>query len=331
MRRYLGAASIVGLLLVALAAPPVALGATTQRVHCGSGADLQAAIDAASDGDTLVILGTCVGNFTVLKDLTLTGRGTKPTIAGGPASTDPVLTAPDATIRRLTIKGGLGEGIFNPGGDLTLDHVTVRDNATTGIALHFGSLAMVHSAVIHNGAEGIVASGGGTQPDAIRRSTVRDNAGVGIYNFGVMTLTDSTVRDNGAVGIANVSTLDGRGDLTVVGSTISGNAGGGIENRWKLSISHSKVINNTTTGFGGGIWNRDEYPNHLNFSGLLTMSDSKVTGNTAGTDGGGIYNSGPPSDLTLIHVTIKNNTPNDCVGCASPPPPPPPPPCRQHL
>jgi hypothetical protein len=329
MRRYIGAPFIVGLLLMALAAPPVALGATIQRVHCGSGADLQAAIDAATEGDTLVISGTCVGNFTALKNLTLVGRGTKPTIAGGPVSTDPVLTAPDATLRRLTVSGGLGEGIFNPGGLLNLDHVTVRDNGGVGIELHFGSLTMVHSVVSHNGAEGLIASGGGTQPDDIRGSTVRDNAGVGIYNFGVMTLTDSTVRNNGAAGIANVSTLEGRGELTVAGSTIKGNAGGGIENRWMLWISHSKVIGNTTTGPGGGIWNRDEYPNHLNFSGLLTMSDSRVTGNTAGIDGGGIFNSGPPSDLTLTDVTIRNNAPNDCVGCSSPPPPPPP--CRLHL
>jgi hypothetical protein len=331
MRRYFGAAFTVGLLLVALAAPPVALGATTQRVYCGSGADLQAAIDAASEGDTLVVSGTCVGNFTVLKNITLAGRGTKPTLLGGPVSTDAVLTAPDATLRRLTVRGGLGEGIFNPGGVLTLDRVTVRDNVGAGIQLHFGSLTMVHSVVSHNGAEGIIAGGGGTQPDLIRRSTVRNNVGVGIYNFGVMTLTGSTVRNNGAAGIANVSTLEGRGELTVVGSTIKGNAGGGIENRWKLSISHSKVIDNTTTGFGGGIWNRDEFPNHLNFSGLVTMSDSKVTGNSAGADGGGIYNSGPASDLTLTNVTLKHNTPNDCVGCSSPPPPPPPPPCGRHL
>jgi hypothetical protein len=331
VRRYLGAASIVGLLLAALVAPPVALGATPQHVDCGSGADLQAAIDAASDGDTLVISGTCVGNFTVPKVLTLRGQGHKPTLAGGPVSTDPVLVAPEATIRRLTITGGLGQGIFNPGGHLTLNQVTVRDNGTTGIELHFGSLTMVRSTVSGNGSEGIVASGGSLLPDEIRRSTVRDNGGVGIYNFGVMTLRDSTVRDNGAVGIANVSTLEGRGELTVVRSTIQGNAGGGIENRWKLSISHSKVIDNTTAGLGGGIWNRDEYPNHLNFSGLLTMSDSKVTGNTAGIDGGGIYNSGPPSDLTLTKVKIRNNKPNDCVGCGSTPPPPPPPPCRRRL
>lgn len=329
MRRFFGAASIVGLLLVALAAPPVALGATTQQVHCGSGADLQAAIDAASDGDTLVISGKCVGNFTVLKVLTLTGHGRAATLAGGPVSTDAVLTMPEGTIRRLTISGGLGAGVFNPGGHLTFDRVTVRHNGAAGIQLHFGSLTMVHSTVSHNGAEGILAGGGGGQADDIRWSTVRDNGGVGIYTFAEMTLTHSTVRGNGGAGIANVSTLEGRGDLTVVGSTISGNAGGGIENRWLLSISHSWVINNTTTGFGGGIWNRDEFPNHLNFSGLITMSDTKVTGNSAGTDGGGIYNSGPPSDLTFSNVKIKYNAPNDCVGCPSPPPPPPP--CRQHL
>ena len=44
------------------------------------------------------------------------------------------------------------------------------------------------------------------------------------------------------------------------------------------------------------------------------VTDSKVMGNAA-SDGGGIYNSGPPSVVTLDSVMIKNNTPNNCVGC----------------
>ena len=313
MRRFLAVAVSGGLLAAALATPAVAIGATTD-VDCGSGADLQAAIDAASPGDTLAISGTCVGSFTVGKELNLHGMGSDPTIAGGPTSTDQVLIAPEGTVSRLTISGGIGVGIWNRGGHLVLRDVTVRDNGGGGILLD-GPLTMIRSAVLGNGSAGIQSgSHAGGQPVDIRLSSVRDNGGAGIVNWAPLTLTDSTVSDNVGVGLWNLSNLSGRGQLTVIRSTISGNTGGGIENRWELSISESKVINNTTAGYGGGIWNRYE-GELINFRGVLTMSDSKVTGNTAGIDGGGIYNSGPPSVVTLDSVKFKNNAPNDCTGC----------------
>ena len=45
------------------------------------------------------------------------------------------------------------------------------------------------------------------------------------------------------------------------------------------------------------------------------MRDSKVTGNSAGVDGAGVFLGGPPSILQFTDVKIRNNTPNDCVGC----------------
>src|SRR5438093_3678859 len=57
---------------------------------------LQKAIDAAAAGDTLVVMGTCFGNFQIDKELTLQGVSTKPfgeaTLDGGGAGTVPGLT-----------------------------------------------------------------------------------------------------------------------------------------------------------------------------------------------------------------------------------------------
>ena len=133
------------------------------------------------------------------------------------------------------------------------------------------------------------------------------------YNLTVTTLTDSIVSDNAGRGIVNVSSTSGRGVLTLVRSTVSGNTGGGIENRWQASIVDSKVMNNTTTANGGGIANLYEGAT-ANFRGVLSITGSKVMNNTA-SNGGGIFNSGTPDVVTLHNVKIKNNTPNNCVGC----------------
>ena len=51
------------------ASPGIA--ATEIAVDCGAGADLQAAINAAPKGAMLDVSGTCVGTFTVSKNLIL--------------------------------------------------------------------------------------------------------------------------------------------------------------------------------------------------------------------------------------------------------------------
>src|ERR1043165_2710393 len=60
--------AVIGALL-AIASPA---SATTINVNCPA-QDLQVKIDAAPDGSTLLIKGTCVGNFFVDKNLTLKG------------------------------------------------------------------------------------------------------------------------------------------------------------------------------------------------------------------------------------------------------------------
>src|SRR4051812_23964464 len=51
--------------------------AATPSVNCDAGGDLQAKIDAASSSSTILVKGTCVGNFIIAsKTLTLKGNPT---------------------------------------------------------------------------------------------------------------------------------------------------------------------------------------------------------------------------------------------------------------
>ena len=106
-----------------------------------------------------------------------------------------------------------------------------------------------------------------------------------------LTLTGGDVSGDGG-GIRNAE------NLTVTGSTISGNVahgtlviqgyygnyyydhvGGGIWSSGSLTVTGSTVSGNTATGSGGGIYS----------TGNLTVTNSAVSGNTTPRDGGGIF------------------------------------------
>jgi hypothetical protein len=71
-----------------------------------------------------------------------------------------------------------------------------------------------------------------------------------------------------------------------------------------MTLTKSKVTGNSAAEFGGGIWNNS----------TLTLKKSTVSGNIATIDAGGISNQAPGT-VTLTDSKVKNNTPNDCVGC----------------
>lgn len=328
MRRYLGVATIGWLLLAALAAPPVAFGATTHVVDCGSGADLQAAIGAAVSGDTLVIKGTCVGTFVIDKDLTLQGGLPGAGLDAHGAGT--VLTIPQgagrtvgATVRvsGLTIVGGNPAGIEN-WGHLTLEKSTVSGN--TGVAIvhegDFGGTEILLSATVSgNTGDGISGDWGRL---TLRYSTVSGNTGDGIVGFDVVIdLYRSTVTRNGGSGIvarvqtsvaldhSTVSLNTGRGitnengSVLVTDSAVSRNTGGGVYNGILgfLTVRHSTISGNTAD-FGAGIYiatNVDKY---------VVVEDSTITGNRARTSGGGVYTEGNRRGDVFTRVVISNNT-----------------------
>jgi hypothetical protein len=94
------------------------------------------------------------------------------------------------------------------------------------------------------------------------------------------------------------------GNLTIIGSTISGNTavgGGGVYNRGYLTIANSTISANSAAFDGGGLDNT---------GGTVTIRNSTISGNTVSSDsywssGGGVYNSGY---LTIDNSTISGNT-----------------------
>jgi hypothetical protein len=181
---------------------------------------IQAAVYAASDGDTISILDAehTESQIFVNEDVTIVGGHLSGTIVqavpeGRVAASRVFMigSAARVTLRGVTIRYGRaagrparGGGILNYG-VLTLEGVTVTANQALG----------------SDGAPGGKAEGGG------------------IYNAGVLIIANSTVSDNRAVGgegSAGHDGGDGRGGgiangssrvLTVTHSTVSGNAVGG--------------------------------------------------------------------------------------------------------
>ena len=111
--------------------------AATIEVDCSS-ATLQAAIEKAKPGDTLLVSGTCKENLVIHEEVvrvTLDGQG-KATI-NAPDATKHTITVRGRgiTIKGFTITGGRNGLMVNDGGQATIDGNTVQ-GVRRGI-LHF--------------------------------------------------------------------------------------------------------------------------------------------------------------------------------------------------
>lgn len=278
-RRALTAVAVAGAIGLLGAAPASA--GHRAVVNCkGNGSALRTAIAGASSGVTLRVKGTCVGPFTISKDLTLIGVKGAALDGNYAGSTVEVTANVRVRLTNLTVRNGTGSvvngqvfggGILNAaGGTVTLDHTTVRNNA----AVFGGGIANIGPA-------------GGTV--ALAHSTVRNNtanfSGGGIYlgRDDLLTLSGSTVQHNHAA----------------FGGGITADAGSAV------TLSYSAVRRNSATNQGGGI---------QEFSGTVTLIHSKVERNSAGDgpgNGGGINNIG--GTVTLTKSTVRHNHPDNCA------------------
>jgi hypothetical protein len=258
---------------------------TLTRAGAGSGEveNIQAAVDAASNGDTIVLKkGTYYENVVIDKSVTLIGFGPGETIIHGDTGRDmiaggvinitkPLLdsSGPSVTLVGMTITGGdahYGGGIFNDAGSLNLSWISIQDNSASlsggGIYTMGGTVAMDGNSVVT----------GNTAPVA-----------GGIVNDGGTVILNS-------------------------GSSVSGNTaqvGGGLENVQGTLImnSGSSISGNSATYAGGGIYSW--------FYSTITLNGGSITGNTAGTGtGGGIYTDSS-STINQYGGTVSGNTPDN--------------------
>ncbi|MER6080441.1 hypothetical protein [Streptomyces sp. NPDC001833] len=321
-----GAAAVVTAGAVCLVqAGPAAAAHNHTVVNCNDNPNaLQPAIANARPGATLRVKGVCFGNFTIGKNLTLTGL--KDAVLNGhdTGTTVTITGAFRVGLNNLTITHGnattRGGGIFNNGGTVTLSRSTVRNNTAPGafgggggIANDHGTMTLNDSTVRNNTAPGTFGFGGGFDNEnsstvTLNHSKVSNNSateiGGGFENgpHTTLTLHYSAVSHNSSGEVGGIDTSVPT-NLTLDQSTVSKNSSdtdsGGIlvTPGTTAMLYRSQVLDNTAGTDGAGIFNR----------GTTTLKESTVSRNIAGRNGGGIYNDSP-GNLTLRRSTVEDNT-----------------------
>ncbi len=207
MRRFalaLCVAGVVGTAAVASASATTSHNLCVQTGKPQCYPTVQAALDAAHDGDTVKLgAGTFAGGVTVTKSISLVGAGADSTIigGGGPILTIGVADAasePTVSVTGLTITGGLnhGDGPFARGGGIS---IPAAAGFTTG-----ATVKISHVKISGNHAEPTVtvaSPGGHLCPDG--PCPYAAAFGGGIYSAGTLTVNDSTITDNLAGGLAS--------------------------------------------------------------------------------------------------------------------------------
>ncbi len=227
---------------------------------------IQAAVDAAKDGDTILIgHGTFVGGVTIDVSVDIRGAGAGATRieGGGPVLTigkEFAPTEPTVSISGVTITGGVNSSVpdqaVTQGGGIRIPQAGSFP-FTTG-----ATVTIVNSVITGNKVfSRQLLPAGFCGPDDCSFAT-----GGGIENNGDLTLVNTRVTENQA---------GEPGSVTVVASA------GGIANtlRGKLTLRHSFVTGNRAVGTphygaaadGGGVVT----------SGPLTIEDSSISGNSA--------------------------------------------------
>ncbi len=203
---------------------------------------------------------------------TLSGQlGENAVTIAGPSN----VTLQDLIIQNSSGAASIGLLITNPGGGLSnvsLQNVIVQNNGSIGVEI------MGHTRVTL---------------DNIR---VRNNGSDGIdHGGGQLTIQNSRVADNRGMGVVN-SYLGEGGDIDLNGSTVSGNAGAGVDNQaggGNIRISASTISGTRPASAGApayGIYSA---------SGIVSLTNATVSGNPIGVQ--------TIADLTVSYSTIAGN------------------------
>ncbi len=247
-----------------------------------------------------------------------------------------VLAANDAQKGDLDIVNGssitiVGDGpdttIIDGNGDMTLDRV---------FDIGAGGRLQLGGATIMNGRAGVGfqshAHGAGIHNHGsliLQNVVISDNrvmltgwGGGGITNADApqkasASLNNVTIRDNEALEDTGGGAIENLSFLQLENSTLANNRarnGGGIENKGvnalagltNVTISDNRAVSNgtPTTGFGGGISNRD--------GATLSMTHVTLAGNSADTRGGNLAALDKGKSVTPINTIFADGSPADC-------------------
>ncbi len=282
-----------------------------------------------------IVLDAARGELSITQPLQIFGSSTSNTVVSADAAVTPfrvfdmTASATNVTIEGLTITGGRAPD--DPGGAIQFQSegvLTIRDSVITGntaangggiYSLYAGSVVISDSTISGNTA--LYGAGGGVQvvdgDITVSASLVDGNialdSGGGLFaqHGGDITVTDSQISNNRTTysGYNGGGINSGDGNLTITGSTITGNTaegdGGGIYNYGgAVSISGSNISDNVAAYAGGGI---------LNETGDVTLNQSNLSDNNAlYGDGGGL--STISGNVTITRSNISQNRSVDAGG-----------------
>jgi hypothetical protein len=274
---------------------------------------IQAAVDAARDGDTVAIAaGRYAGGVTVNVSVAIVGAGAGSTTikGGGPVLTIGLFgaaTEPTVSITGVTITGGVTTSSPTPDGPLTF----VAHGGGVfipGSAGGVGATVTIRNSLISGNRATPSSAIDSGEPCGSANCPFAQAQGGGIADVGRLTLINTTVSNNLAGGpLASdaagggiwTATNGGAGALTLINSTVTGNSaavsapngrsaeGGGIQvqDGEAFLLTGSVVSNNTaslTSSYPSGVGMQAETGGiHVGGSGSATIVGSRITGNTA--------------------------------------------------
>jgi hypothetical protein len=281
---------------------------------------IQDAVNAASDGDTVMIApGTYAGGVTIDVSVTIKGAGAKETVISGGG---PVLTIgqafadsePTVSISGVTMTGGVTHSSFaevfvGPGVIALGGGISVPPSANFGQG---ATVTIANSVITGNKAEPTTAIDSGLAcPPDITITCINGDlpfaqaAGGGINTFGPLTLTNTTVSDNQVGGpVASdagpAGIFSAQGGLTLENSSVTDNQAIAVEPNGRFAET-------------GGVFVG---------SGTLTVDNSRISGNNASLStsmpndipdgtlaiGGGMRLGGDVSPATITNTRISGNS-----------------------
>jgi predicted outer membrane repeat protein len=282
---------------------------------------LQAAIDAASPGDTVYLSGTCVENVVIDKDLTIDAFGGGHIDGGGSGPVVHILSGVGVGMSWISIDGGVAEyggAIYNEGG-LYIGESSIGGSRATiagGAIYNAGHLTVWDSGI--DG--GVVVDGGGAGGGGgiynlgtatIGFARFGDNAaprdsGGAILNLGVLSLWDVGFEGNRAkFGGAIASGRDGHdGPTSMMFDAVgmSGNEailGGAIRLKGDAYLTATGLFISGSQAVEGGAISAD--------GATIELADSTIGDNSVAIGGGGIaLRNG--SSLSASGLGVGNNT-----------------------
>jgi parallel beta-helix repeat protein len=257
---------------------------------------IQSAIDAAVDGDTVL-----VDDGTYVENINFLGKAITVISVNGPES-----TVIDGNARGSVVTFDSGEGTNSVLSGFTICNGEADDGG--GIYCYKSSPIITNCTISGNSADDW---GGGIYCEEsspiITNCTINGNSADGWDGGGIHcdesspTITNCTISDNSAEDLGGGICCDWNSSPTITNCTISGNSaydGGGIHCDESSPTITNCTISDNSADYGGGIFCDDD--------SSPKITNCTISGNSADDWGGGIHCD--ESSPTITNCTISGNS-----------------------